>query len=64
MEYWWDDTDRVKPKFLKKNLSQCNFVHHEPNTDWPGMNPSLRGKMLATDLSHSTNAILLSPQSA
>jgi len=27
-EHWWN-TDRVKPKYSDKNLSQCHFVHHK-----------------------------------
>ena len=23
----------------KKILSQCNFVHHKPHMDWPGIAP-------------------------
>jgi hypothetical protein len=33
MEHWWDDTDREKLKYLKENLSQCNFVHNKSHTD-------------------------------
>jgi hypothetical protein len=29
MERRWNDTDRGKPKYWGKNLSQCHFVHHK-----------------------------------
>jgi hypothetical protein len=28
MEHRWNDTDRGKPKYSGKNLSQCHFFHH------------------------------------
>jgi hypothetical protein len=33
MEHWWNDTDRGKPKYLEKNLSQCQFVYHKYDMD-------------------------------
>jgi hypothetical protein len=30
IERWWDDTDREKPNYPEKTLSQCKFLHHEP----------------------------------
>jgi len=27
MEHRWNDTERVKPKYQEKNLSQCHFDH-------------------------------------
>ena len=35
MEHWWNDTDRGKPKYWNKTLSQCNFVHHKSHIDLP-----------------------------
>jgi hypothetical protein len=29
MEHCWNDTDRGKPKYWGKNLSQCHFVQHK-----------------------------------
>jgi hypothetical protein len=29
MEQWWNDTDRGKPKYWEKTLSQCDFVYHK-----------------------------------
>jgi hypothetical protein len=37
MDDWWNDTDRVKPKYLEKNLSKCHFVYHKSCIDWPGI---------------------------
>ena len=48
MEHRWNEIDREKPKYTGKNLSQCHFVHHNPN-------PGLRGEgPAANHLSHGT----------
>jgi len=36
MEYWWNDTDGGKTEVLG-NLSQCHFIQHKSNVDWPGI---------------------------
>jgi hypothetical protein len=33
MEHWWNEIDRIKPKYSEKNLSQCHFVHHKSHMD-------------------------------
>jgi hypothetical protein len=33
MEHRWNETDRGKPKYSGKNLSQCHFFHHKSHTD-------------------------------
>jgi hypothetical protein len=33
IEHRRNETDRGKPKFWGKNLSQCHFVHHKSNMD-------------------------------
>jgi hypothetical protein len=35
MEHRWNETDRGKPKYSGKNLSQCHFVHNKSHMDWP-----------------------------
>jgi hypothetical protein len=42
-------TGRGKLKFLYKNLSQCNTVHHDPAWTTPKFNLSLRDKGQATN---------------
>jgi hypothetical protein len=55
IEHRWNEIDREKPKYSRKNLSQCQFVHHKSHMDWPGIEPSLRGERPATNrLSHGT----------
>jgi hypothetical protein len=39
MEHRWNETDRGKPKYSGKNLSQCHFVYHKSRMDWPGIEP-------------------------
>jgi hypothetical protein len=29
MEHWWNDSDRVKPKYSEQIRSHCHFVHHD-----------------------------------
>jgi hypothetical protein len=28
MELWWNDTERIAPQYLEKNLFRCHFLHH------------------------------------
>jgi hypothetical protein len=49
MKQQWNDTDRRKLKYSKKNVSQCHFVHHKPHTDWPGYKPGHHGDNPATN---------------
>jgi len=39
MEQWWIDTDRVKPEYSERYLSQCYFVHYKSHIDCPGIAP-------------------------
>jgi hypothetical protein len=43
MKRWWNDTDRINPKYSDKNLSTWHFVLQKPHTDLSGIkNPALR----------------------
>jgi hypothetical protein len=39
MEHRWNEIDKGKPKYSRKNLSQCHFVHHKSHMDWPRIEP-------------------------
>jgi hypothetical protein len=41
MEYWWNDTDRKKPKYSEKNLSHCHIVSYKYDMPRPGTGPVL-----------------------
>lgn len=33
MEWWWNNTDREKPKHTKKDLIPCHFAYYKNHTD-------------------------------
>lgn len=33
MEYWWEITDKVKPKYPQESLFQCQFVRQKSHMD-------------------------------
>ena len=37
MEQWWNYTERGKPKYSDKSLSQCQLVHQRSHMDWSGI---------------------------
>jgi len=39
MERWWNDTERVKPKYWERNLSQCRLIHQKYDRHWSGIEP-------------------------
>jgi hypothetical protein len=53
MEHWWKDANRVKPKYLEKNLSQYHFVHKNliprPIYTAHGNKPGFRDEKPSTD---------------
>jgi hypothetical protein len=54
VEQWWYDTDREKPKYLEKHLSQCHFVQQIPTIGLES-NPGFCCDRLAPDhQSHGT----------
>jgi hypothetical protein len=58
MERRWNEIDSGKPKYSEKSLSQCHFVHHKSNIDWPGIEPELTRWGPATNrLSHGTSSV-------
>ena len=40
-EYWWNYTDKAKPKYSEENLKWCNFVHEEAHMVWSGNQASV-----------------------
>jgi hypothetical protein len=42
MKHWGNDTDREKPKYTEKHLSQCHLIHHKFRMDWLGVLLSLK----------------------
>ena len=52
-DHWWNDTDREKPKYSEKNLSQFHFLHYKSHIDYPVCEPGHRYERPATNcLSH------------
>jgi hypothetical protein len=39
MKYRWNEIDRGEPKYLAKNPSQFQFVHHKYHMDGPRIDP-------------------------
>jgi len=37
VERWWNDTVKVKPECLKRNVLNCHFIHIKSCADWTGM---------------------------
>jgi len=31
MQHWWNDNERVTPKYSEKNVSLCHFIHTNPH---------------------------------
>lgn len=60
IEFWWNDTDMVKPKQRKENLSQSNFAHHKSHTDPDAIKPSLHGEMACLKIHTMTSYHYLS----
>jgi hypothetical protein len=62
MEHWWNETDRGKPNYSEKTLSQCHFAHHSSHIDWPESKPARRGgRPTANHVSHERPSLCLKP---
>jgi len=49
MEHWWNGSDKGKLKYWETRLSQCIFVHHNPQWlawEWPWTSVA-RGRWLS-----------------
>jgi hypothetical protein len=42
--HWWNGTDKGKPKYWDRGLTQCHSVHHKSKSTGLGSNPYLCGK--------------------
>jgi hypothetical protein len=49
IEYWWNVTDRGKPKHLDKSHYQCLCIHHKSTWADLASNTVLLGERPATD---------------
>jgi len=49
VEYRRNYNDMEKLKYSMKNLSQCHFVHHKSETNWPAIKPSSQSERLANN---------------
>jgi hypothetical protein len=49
MEHWWNGTDRGKPQYSEKNLSNATSPTTNPTRTDLGSNPVIRGERPATD---------------
>jgi hypothetical protein len=57
MERWWNDTDRRRPKYSQKYLSQSHIAHHKSHMDWSGIE-SEPPRWEADDLQPEHNTVL------
>ena len=39
MEYWWNDTEKGKPKYWEINLFHCHCVYHSSHMGWVMIEP-------------------------
>jgi len=56
VEQWSNGNDRGKPKYCRKNLTRCYFVHQNLTKTELGSNSDFKGEMPTTiHLIHSIN---------
>jgi hypothetical protein len=46
MAQGWNDTSREKHKYSAKTLSQCHFIQHKSDEDWPGIEIGPPGEII------------------
>jgi len=49
MGHWWNNTEKGKPKYSGKNISQCHSVYHISHMDWSQIQRGTFGERLMTN---------------
>ena len=49
MEFWWNNTDRVKLKYLENNCAGATLSTTDPTMTSQGLNPGLEGERQKTN---------------
>lgn len=66
VKHWWNDTDKGKVNYSKKNLFQCRIVHHKshnPATNRPTPGPHFVHLSEAVSLRFSPRRLGFAPRS-
>jgi hypothetical protein len=64
VQHWRNDSDRGKPKYWEKNLSQCHSARQKSHMNWPGIETEpVKGDMSATSSQrHGMTRIIVSSE--